>query len=84
MEKSITKNQELIQKVEAALTKIRPYLEADGGDLQVIEITEEGVLKVQFLGACSDCSMSVMTLKSGVEQTVLSAVPEIVRVEAIE
>ena len=84
MEKSITQNEELLQKVATALTKIRPYLEADGGDLKVIGITEDKVLQIQFLGACSDCSMSVMTLKSGVEQTILSAIPEIIKVEAVE
>lgn len=75
--------EELLQRVEEALTSVRPYLETDGGDLKVLEITEDGILKVEMLGACSDCAMSSMTLRAGIEEAVKKAVPEIISVEAV-
>ncbi|MCT4559949.1 MAG: NifU family protein [Crocinitomicaceae bacterium] len=74
----------LAEKVNEALESLRPFLEADGGDMRLVEITDEGVAKVQLLGACSDCSMSMMTLKAGVEQAVKKIAPEIIAVEAVE
>jgi Fe-S cluster biogenesis protein NfuA len=74
----------LTQKVNEALEQLRPFLEADGGDMELVEITEEGVVRVQLLGACRDCSMSVMTLKAGLEEAVKKVAPEVVRVEAVE
>ncbi len=74
---------ELILKVEEALNQIRPYLEADGGNVSVIDITDDMTLRLQFKGACSSCSMSAMTLRAGIEQTVLKMVPEIKSVVAI-
>ena len=71
-------------KVEEALESLRPFLKADGGDMELVDITDEGVAQVRLLGACSDCSMSMMTLKAGVEQAVKKVAPEIVSVEAIE
>jgi Fe-S cluster biogenesis protein NfuA len=71
-------------KVNEALDQLRPFLEADGGDMELVEITEEGVVRVQLLGACRDCSMSVMTLKAGLEEAVKKVAPEVVRVEAVE
>jgi Fe-S cluster biogenesis protein NfuA len=73
----------LNEKIEEALNKIRPYLEADGGNVQVIELTEDLVLRVKFMGACSSCSMSAMTFKGGIEDTIRREVPEIVRVEVV-
>ena len=75
--------EDLLQRVENALTSVRPYLEADGGDVKVLEVTEEGILKLEMLGACGDCAMSSMTLKAGIEDAVKKAVPEITSVEAI-
>ncbi|MDG0973453.1 MAG: NifU family protein [Crocinitomicaceae bacterium] len=72
------------EKVNEALEQLRPFLEADGGDMELVEITEEGVVRVQLLGACRDCSMSVMTLKAGLEEAVKKVAPEVVRVEAVE
>lgn len=69
--------------VEEALVQIRPFLNEDGGDIHLVEITDDMVVKVQFSGACTSCSMSNMTFKAGVEQTILKAVPQIKRVEAI-
>ena len=75
--------EELLKKVEEALSTVRPYLETDGGDVKVLEITEEGVLKLEMLGACGSCAMSPMTLKSGIIEAVKKAVPEITSVEAV-
>ena len=73
----------LEDRVEEALKNIRPYLETDGGDLRVLEITEDNIVRIELLGACGSCPMSTMTLKAGVEQSILSAVPEIKGVEAV-
>jgi Fe-S cluster biogenesis protein NfuA len=73
----------LTAKVEAALNTIRPYLEADGGDIRISEISEAGVLKVEFLGNCAGCTMSSMTFRAGVEEAVKRMVPEIRSVEAL-
>lgn len=73
----------LEERLNNALDTIRPYLEADGGDMKVVGLTEDMVLQIELLGTCSSCSMSAMTLKAGVEQAVLKAVPEIKAVEAI-
>ncbi|MDI9877510.1 NifU family protein [Flectobacillus rivi] len=73
----------LAEKVESALNKIRPYLVADGGNVEVIEITNDLVLRLQFVGACSSCSMSAMTFKAGIEETIRREVPEIARIEAV-
>jgi Fe-S cluster biogenesis protein NfuA len=77
------KYEELVLRVEEALATLRPYLEADSGDVSLLEITDDMVVRLQFMGACSSCSMSAMTLKAGIEQTILRMVPEIKRVEAV-
>lgn len=74
---------EIIKKIEEALDQLRPFLEADGGNIDLIEVSSDYVAKVKLLGACSSCSMSMMTLKSGVEEAVKRAVPQIKSVEAI-
>ena len=73
---------EILQRVEKALDSIRPYLEADGGNVRVVGLNE-GVLKLELLGACGSCPMSTMTLKAGVEEAIKKAVPEIDKVEAV-
>lgn len=73
----------LIKRVEDSLDTIRPYLAADGGDIKVISISNQFVLKLKLLGNCADCAMSYMTMKAGVEDAVRKAVPEILRVETI-
>jgi|TARA_B100000768_G_scaffold178791_1_gene195198 Fe-S cluster biogenesis protein NfuA len=70
-------------RVTEALDKIRPYLEADGGNISLVEITKDNVVKVELHGTCVGCSMSMMTMKAGVEQSIKSAAPEITRVVAI-
>ncbi|MFM2206534.1 MAG: hypothetical protein RL213_509 [Bacteroidota bacterium] len=76
--------EQLVRRVEEALGQLRPYLEADQGDVSLVEVTDEMVVRLKFLGACSSCSMSSMTLKAGIEQTILRMVPEIRRVEAVD
>ncbi len=80
---SDTQNAELIQKVENVIDQIRPYLQADGGNIRFVEITSDNIVNVELLGACGTCPMSTMTLKAGVEQAMIKAVPEIKSVEAI-
>jgi Fe-S cluster biogenesis protein NfuA len=74
---------DLLQKVEDALNTIRPYLEADGGNVSVEEITPENVVRLRLLGSCGSCPMSIMTLKAGIEEAIKKAVPEIVSIEAV-
>ncbi|MDX2432935.1 MAG: NifU family protein [Bacteroides sp.] len=73
----------LKERVEKALEKIRPYLVADGGDIAIVEITEDMVLKVELKGACHGCPFSMQTLKAGVEMAVRNEVPEIKEVVEI-
>jgi len=71
------------EKVEKALAKVRPSLQADGGDVELIEVSDEGVVKVRLTGACGGCPMATMTLKAGIERVLKKEVPEVKRVEAI-
>ncbi|MGJ3524352.1 NifU family protein [Nitratidesulfovibrio sp. D1] len=71
------------EKVQAALDKVRPYLQGDGGDVELVDITADGVVRVCLTGACKGCPMSQQTLKGGVERMVLKEVPEVKRVEAV-
>ena len=73
----------LLPRIEAALDTIRPYLQADGGNVRVLEVTPAGVLRLELEGACGTCPMSPMTLRAGVEDAVRRAVPEITAVEAV-
>ena len=67
----------ILSKIAVALDEIRPFLEADGGDINFIELTDKWVVKVKLVGACSSCNISMMTLKNGVEMAVKRAVPEV-------
>lgn len=71
------------EKVEAALAKVRPMLQADGGDVELVEVTDKGIVKVRLTGRCKSCPMSQMTLKSGVERIVLKEVPQVKAVENV-
>jgi Fe-S cluster biogenesis protein NfuA len=73
----------LHQKVEAALNTIRPYLEADGGNVSIVEITSDQILRLELTGACKTCNMSHMTMKAGIEETIKSAVPEIKEIQSV-
>jgi len=72
----------LREKVESALNKVRPSLQADGGDVQLIDVDEQGVVKVKLTGACGGCPMSQMTLKMGIEKILKQNVPEVTKVES--
>ena len=74
---------ELLEKVEATLEKIRPYLLADGGDVKILEITDSQKLIIEFEGACGSCPMSSMTFKAGIEEAIKRDCPEIASVEAV-
>ncbi|MGB0403102.1 MAG: NifU family protein [Salibacteraceae bacterium] len=73
----------LFDRVDNALNDLRVFVKEDGGDLELVEVTEDNVAKVQLKGACTDCSMNNMTFKAGVQEAIKSAVPEIVSVEAV-
>ena len=70
------------EKVEAALNKIRPMLQADGGDVELVDV-EDGVVKVRLKGACAGCPMSQMTIKNGVERILKEQIPEVNSVESV-
>ena len=72
------------EKVETALSKIRPMLQADGGDIELVDVDiEEGIVKVRLKGACAGCPMSQMTLKNGVERILKEQIPEVTAVESV-
>ncbi len=79
----MNKDPRLLERIENALTQIRPYLEADGGNVSVIGVTGDMTLQLRLHGACRSCAMSMMTLKAGIEQAVIHAVPEIKSVESV-
>ena len=79
----IMEKNEILKKVKAALEGIRPYLQADGGDINIVELTDDMVVKVQLTGACDGCPMSMQTLKNGVEMVVKNNVPVIKEVVAV-
>ena len=74
---------ELAEKINISLSELRPHLHADGGDMELVEITDDGIARVKLLGACSDCTMSMMTIRAGLEEAVKKVAPQIVAVEAI-
>ena len=77
-------NEELKELVNNSIEQLRPFLHDDGGDMELIDITENGIVRVKLLGACSSCSMSVMTLKAGLEEALLKVAPEIKGVISID
>ena len=81
--RSVNKLKELAMRIEIALDSIRPYLKADGGNVRVVEITAEKILRLEFTGNCGNCPMSSMTFKAGVEEAVMRQVPEIKSIEVV-
>jgi len=75
---------ELQEKIQAALDKVRPQLQADGGDVELVSVAEDGKVSVRLKGACGGCPMSQMTLKMGIEKVIKSTVPEVTKVEAVQ
>lgn len=77
------KENKITEKVEEAIKDIRPSLQADGGDVELVEVTDEGVVKVRLMGACSGCMMAQLTLKSGIENYLKEQVPEVKEVTSV-
>ncbi len=78
-----TENQGIFERVDHALDEIRPHLEVDGGNIVLVEVTDDMIVKIKWEGNCEHCSMSAMTMRAGVEQAIKSRLPEIRAVEAI-
>jgi Fe-S cluster biogenesis protein NfuA len=74
----------LLNKVNQAIDQLRPFLHADGGDMELVEITPDFIVKVRMKGACKECSMSAMTLKAGLEDAIKIAAPQVKSVQAID
>ena len=73
----------MLEEVKKVLEMIRPNLQADGGDVELVEVTDEGVVKVRLVGACGHCPMSTMTLKMGIEKTLIDQVPGVKEVVSV-
>ena len=71
------------EKVLEAMEQLRPFLVADGGDMELVEVRDDGTVAVRLMGACKDCSMSLMTLKAGLEEQVKKVAPEVIQVVAV-
>ena len=71
------------EEVKEVLDQIRPGLQADGGDVELVELTDEGIVKVRLVGACHGCPMSTLTLKNGIERTLKKKLPEVKEVVAV-
>ncbi len=78
-----TEQNTLKEKVEKTLMSIRPRLQADGGDVELVNVNDEGIVSVRLVGACRGCPMSTMTLKMGIERILRQQVPEVKSVEAV-
>jgi Fe-S cluster biogenesis protein NfuA len=75
--------EELLTRIESAMDEIRPYLIEDGGNVEIIELTDDYIVKIKLLGTCSNCNMSTLTVRAGIEGTLKSVVPEVLGVESI-
>lgn len=71
-------------QVETALERVRPFLNADGGDVELVRLTDDGVVEVRLLGSCLSCPMSIMTLRAGIERALMLAYKEVRRVEQVK
>ena len=71
------------EKIESVLDKVRPMLQGDGGDVELVDITDNGIVQVRLTGACKGCPMSQMTLRNGIERILLKEIPEVKGVEAV-
>ena len=79
----INSDTKFIERIENALDSLRPYLQSDHGDVKLVEVTKDMIVKLRFTGACRSCSMSSMTLRAGIEETLLRMIPELKKVEAL-
>ena len=73
----------MIAKVQEVLEQVRPFLQRDGGDVELVEVTDDGIVKVKLQGACGSCPMSTMTLKMGIESAIKEQIPEIKEVQQV-
>ena len=73
----------LLKRADVALDDVRPHLKVDGGNVEIVDITDDMILQIKWLGNCQSCSMSAMTMRAGIEQTIKGQIPEIVAVEAV-
>jgi Fe-S cluster biogenesis protein NfuA len=80
----MSENTELELKVKNVIEQIRPYLQADGGDVEYVNITDDNTVNIRLLGMCGNCPHSRMTLKNGIEAAVIRAIPEIRSVESVQ
>ncbi len=80
---SSTEKQEMLERIDEALNDVRPHLLVDGGNVEVVDLTEDHVVKIKWLGTCQSCNMSGMTMRAGIEQSIKGKIPEITGVEAI-
>jgi len=71
------------QNVEDVLNKVRPYLQIDGGDVELISINDNGIIELRLLGSCKECPLSMMTLRAGIERALMNEIPSIKRIEAV-
>ncbi len=79
----LLQDKELTQKIADVIEKVRPYLQADGGDISLVEVTDDMIVRVKLHGACGSCPYSLQTLKAGVEQTLVKEVPQVKEVVSV-
>ena len=77
------KKESLLNRIDSALDDVRPHLKVDGGNVEVVDITDDMIVKIKWMGACEACNMSMMTMRAGIEHTLKSAIPEVQGVEAV-
>ena len=76
--------QEVLRKIHKGIESVRPYLIADGGDVELVDVTDDNIVKVKLLGACEGCPFSMMTLKAGIEHAIRKEWPELNSLESVE
>lgn len=79
----LTDKQALLNRIEDALSTVRPHLNVDGGDVEVVDVTDDMHVKIRWMGMCESCSMSAMTLRAGITEAIRSKIPEVAGVEAV-
>jgi Fe-S cluster biogenesis protein NfuA len=70
--------------IDKVLEQIRPYLQVDGGDVELVEIVEPGIVKIRLLGACHTCPLNLTTLRAGIERIIMKEIPEVKRIESVD
>lgn len=80
---SVAEKSQLLEKINSALETVRPHLKVDGGDVEVVDVTEDMKVQIKWLGNCEMCSMSSMTMRAGIEEAIKNKIPEVSGVEAI-